>query len=850
MPRATLSVWSFGREHYNLIKKLSEVGFFLDISTARCYTVQVEKRKKIFIAIKKATLCAFVLSMLAICLPVICGCSQKVGIDFSIDEITLYVGEVRDLFPYAVFSPATASEKSFSLSTESDALELSGTAVEAVAPGTAVVKAQTSGGAAEITVKSVYRPATVLDVEVSGRLVQNEANGEFDPINFSASVDENTDPSTVFAWYVNGEEYATGREITFEPAYGEYDVEVRAQSLSHSERVSAYRRSDAVGTAFGELEQHNDFSEVVFTVRETLDSRNPRSCVEWYVNGSVFSRSHTFGFTPHSAGEYAVELYVNGVKRDISGRESVTVTATGERAPVGSVVFDDADGVYIKWSDGDFARSVSITDTNGQRSIYYFTDSLYTGRFGRGLFDATDLIELFSDEHGEYTVRVTGDTQGAATSFTQLPMSAKPYVAEKVLVHNSYFTDADEAALWLYELYACGKQSGAALLSDESLSDGVMQSLVDAAEKLGLATAQFSMDGAVVTADLGAYINSPMTEGTESVSSRLVENLHIEYDETKRRPRSYVFDIDRREQKIAVSGSEQLLIVASSQFKPAPTKSSTAYVIYDRAKKILLDIIGSDYSDEQKVHAIADWLVWTTHTSSGAGNSVSNYLEGVFGGSGFSVSGEVSSEGAAKALLLMCAIEGIECKIVCEKSGENFYCYNRTKIDGLWYNVDVYGGRDVFDGVGYVSHRCTLVPDGAVFVDAQDGEAFDEERSYYLEKSFYRGVYTDRYIEAADVDAITVAVHSAFSQSKLGEITISAVGRKVTLINNDLGAELKVAPTLGEAEINDIAQKAASAAQSYGQYLSDSHIARVSVRISGSVIYISALVVTGAPQGS
>ncbi len=63
-----------------------------------------------------------------------CG-APKLGISFLTDGITLYVGETRDLFPYALFEPAIAEDKSFTLISRGDCVTVDGTKVTAVAVG-------------------------------------------------------------------------------------------------------------------------------------------------------------------------------------------------------------------------------------------------------------------------------------------------------------------------------------------------------------------------------------------------------------------------------------------------------------------------------------------------------------------------------------------------------------------------------------------------------------------------------------------------------------------------------------------------------------------------------------------
>lgn len=91
--------------------------------------------------IKYSTASAFVLVLSALT-PMLGGCSGKVGLSFSVDEINIKVGEERDCLPYAVFDPITAADKSFALVTsDSGIAEVDGTIVRGVGKGAATVTA-------------------------------------------------------------------------------------------------------------------------------------------------------------------------------------------------------------------------------------------------------------------------------------------------------------------------------------------------------------------------------------------------------------------------------------------------------------------------------------------------------------------------------------------------------------------------------------------------------------------------------------------------------------------------------------------------------------------------------------
>lgn len=799
----------------------------------------------------KRVVIAAVLAVAATAMLIGCGSSRSVGVSFTLDEINIYVGETREIAHYVAFTPALSDDRDFTLEASGDCVTVDGTKVVGISAGECTITATTNGAAsATAKLKVGYRQPTRIQISTEGALQNVSSLADAKPVSFSAVLDDYVDPNCTVAWYVNGEKVDEGKTFELSPSYlGEYLITAVAGDASAEQSVKIYRKTDAHGEYGGELKQSGNYTPVKFTAREAIDSRNPRSTVEWFVNGEKLCEKPSFNFVPKQAGSYAVELFVNGVKRKIAGEDAVTVSA-GERAPSGKVQFD-ADGVFLVWTDNAHAANVSITAPDGKRTVYYKSDVLTAARFYEGKFDATDLIEVCSDTPSEYKISIAG---GEAFTFTQYPSSAAKFITERVLCDNSFIDGAAKAAAWLDELYARGAD-GTGYLSHEA-DEVEVKAAISARAKLLGAEVKTSITDNIVNVSLSNYVNVPYAEEqseTEQVRGALP---HIEYDQSKIRSyKSYVLACDRRNAEIEVASSEQLWRVAVSKFKPKLTQNSSASSIYARARAALIAIIGTDYNDYKKAHAIHDFLQWTTVKSGAVDKSSSaDYIESVFGGA-VNSSGVASSAGLAKSFALMCGMEGIDCTVEMETVGGKPYCYNKVKIDGLWYVVDVYGGEGYYsDGTPpkkyeMLSHSRLFITDEKareLGLNPSGVEAFDE-CSTYLTKRVRGGVYFDYFAdknEITDEKTVYAAVAHVFESAVLGDVTMFTVRGTLSFPNNDVDIEFALDDRLTQTEknaflllVHDTIQKyckdsSITISENGIQHLSDGRVLRIVTKIT------------------
>lgn len=774
------------------------------------------------------------------------GCASAPEVVLTAESITLTVGEARDILPYVRFVPDTAADRTVTLSSDGDCIEIDGTTVIAVSRGKAEVAVSAAGGYGVMTVAVEYRAATGLVLTAGETAVQTTV-GKPSAVEFSLSTDDFADPDASVEWEVDGERVdADGHSFTYMPdGYGEFDVAAHAHGMTARTTVKVYRPSAVSVAVDGALEQSGNFSPVRFIATERIDTRNPASVYVWTVNGEARSESPIFEFSPTVAGEYKIRLSANGKTVKIDGKDEITITASGERAPIGEVAFDDLDGVFVKWSDGEYVTRVSVIAPDGTRRNFDRSDAQHAYRFGRGVFDASDLIEICAQDPATYAVVL--NAEGVREfDFAQYPLAAGAYLDDKPFISNTFVSDADDGAELIDEIFACGLDGVRCYLGRGA--ENAVDVMLARCAQYGMG-ASVVRDGAELTFAFADYVNAPKQYETVPNVTRMYSELpHIEYSADNRRAQSYALAVERLRKSVDVCGSEQLLTAVMRGIRPLPVAGSTAAVQYSAARGKLLGIIGSSYTDAQKVHAVYDWLQWVTVCSTeNDPDLASGYIESVLGsaeiGRGDARRAVVTSAGAAKMFALMCGMEGIKTAIVSAETDGGTYYYNKVEIDGLWYNADVFGGKASSAELGitrkseFSTHRGLFFTDDRIFetVDPLDARvAFDAGLSVYVQKYKRGGVYYDRYVDGGECDEyalIKAAVYDGFESSRLGNVSVPVVGGTETYVCNTLGAELALDGELDEKTALAVCAALYKAADEYAKEVYGKSFSESAVRV-------------------
>ena len=211
------------------------------------------------------------------------------------------------------------------------------------------------------------------------------------------------------------------------------------------------------------------------------------------------------------------------------------------------------------------------------------------------------------------------------------------------------------------------------------------------------------------------------------------------------------FAINKAEKNASVRLSEELYLAVERGICPVPVAGSSAYAVYEKAKQVLRQIIDDSMNDYQKVHAIYDWLGrsviydWDINTKM-KGISPSNdaynkfykyrqfYLEGVF------IDGVAVCNGIAKAMSLMCGIEGISCYKIKGESRGSAHAWTKVGIDGNWYVVDATWANRTFSNNITQTKREILAHHTIFMSETSSGNSYNGAH-----RETYTGEYSDKY---------------------------------------------------------------------------------------------------------
>ena len=132
--------------------------------------------------------------------------------------------------------------------------------------------------------------------------------------------------------------------------------------------------------------------------------------------------------------------------------------------------------------------------------------------------------------------------------------------------------------------------------------------------------------------------------------------------------------------------------------KPVFVDDDPVQPVYDAAHKFLSTYIHDDWDNALRevntVHAIHDWLISVTdydfelYASYQAGstayiNDPAFYIDGVL------LNGKAVCDGLARTFNFLCAMEGLQSLRVTGSFASAPHAWNKVKIAGEWYNVDV-----------------------------------------------------------------------------------------------------------------------------------------------------------------
>lgn len=506
-------------------------------------------------------------------------------------------------------------------------------------------------------------------------------------MEFFAELGNYADQDEIINWYVDGKSAGTGKSFSLKTSsYGKYEVTARAAEQECTLIAVCYKPFSSYPVISSDCADEVElYKEITFTVEYDEEANDFMPEIEWLVNGEVVQIGNKeFALTPTQTDIFTICAVINGVKSN-----EITFEAHGKIEPSNLRIDFDSDypNVYLRW-DGDPDCNITVNKTT------YSADS----SIGQNVFDLTDIIDLKKSS-------VVSLSSGTVVKTINTPVFDDRQISflSKKYFNGNYYMISDAE---VYDLISYAVMFRPDAVNGANDSQKVAVSLYMGYDYT-MSAAMLLSRGWALTEQTGSYSMRATDEGSNvfvfeieffsayeptdfDTSQKITYNSLVSPDFSGG---SEALPIEDRS-GAQVTTSDQLYYVAQKGYRPVPQKGSAAERIYEKAKAVLNEIISTEMSDAQKVRAIFDWVMWQT-TYDYEVVSIKNvllavkqpayYLEGVFE-TGFAV-----CDGIAKAVSLLCNMEGLPCVRVvgiADNGTPDNHAWNKVKIDGAWYIVD------------------------------------------------------------------------------------------------------------------------------------------------------------------
>lgn len=713
----------------------------------------------------KITLIAAVVALLCAAL---CGCSLIQGIlhpegkfALSESEITLKIGETYDV----TLSNGRTDE--FTLSTsDKTKVEIYGrTSIKAVGKTqTAVTITATNGkgDTAELKVNVDYADVSTVKIGVENQYQLLQSGETPKRVNFSATLNDGTNPDTVFSWkFTNGagKEVATasGKTASYLPTAGEiYFATVTAGGKSATvgfcavEELLVYLDKYRVGTEEKIVVRARYFDNsllgktataYVYDEGGNLISTTTLETIRSNGIGEVNDTIAAIG----NEGTFTLKVVVGEVSREVNFVVKDNVAANHIEVGVsGNLSQTTAETVT-------FTATLSPAKADVESVKWYVNDKYYsTGK----------TFSFKPTKNGEH--KVTAEINKITKTKTIVYLSEHDeawYYASHFhdyggYAQNRYITSKEELKnLILFVLenkitpitFYAGYATPETVKNDVSdVRDCVEESGIIPGYSLETSGNVFTIKFRFVADEAGLIptVNSPEYDAPDGFSDAVQNTYSKPHYDTVKKTRN--FYIDSVKETMSVSTSNMLYKAVAWGYKPVfmEEQAENLKQIYDNAKDALSYIVSDEMSEYEKVHAIYDYIIYNVRYDHDCANAEDKYvsgnlslnekmkyygyyLEGIFLDKFYKKDMHAVCDGKSKAFVLMCGIEGITAvRISGEASsdGKIFggHAWNKVLLDlngtgdKEWYFVDTTWGDVGDDSKEFLSHAYFLLSDDEV----------------------------------------------------------------------------------------------------------------------------------------
>ena len=228
------------------------------------------------------------------------------------------------------------------------------------------------------------------------------------------------------------------------------------------------------------------------------------------------------------------------------------------------------------------------------------------------------------------------------------------------------------------------------------------------------------------------------------------------------------FAVNKLTKTCVVNNSEALYYVLEQGMKPVIDANATNLRdLYETMKNVLRAYVSDDMSDTEKALAIYQYIILATtydgellekvKANVNSDGNRSFCLEGVF------FDNLAVCDGMSKAFTALCRMEGIECVRVIGKKveGGTSHAWNKIKLGGVWYVVDVTSGGMIVGSEEVMSLKYFLMtdaenekinkPDAGSYTDIKCNTKFDiyESLGYKMGSADEAAAYLKEFVKVA-----------------------------------------------------------------------------------------------------
>ncbi|MDE5593014.1 MAG: hypothetical protein K2I75_03675 [Clostridiales bacterium] len=238
--------------------------------------------------------------------------------------------------------------------------------------------------------------------------------------------------------------------------------------------------------------------------------------------------------------------------------------------------------------------------------------------------------------------------------------------------------------------------------------------------------------------------------------------------------------------------------------KPVFVTDDPVQPIYDAAHEFLSTYVHDDWVGVERevnvVHTVHDWLISTTDYDfdlykSYLGGNADYADDPAFFIDGVLLNGKAVCDGLARTFNFLCAMEGMQSMRVTGSFSSSPHAWNKVKVGGQWYNVDVTADAVHYTvgGKSYdqIAHGFMLVCDDTLSAFAPNGHDFvktqftaDADYDYFTDNNIKIG--SKNYSRVVKSQAELNAIFSAVSDQKggIGKIELKLEFNGKTQVNS------------------------------------------------------------------